>query len=173
MSRAWAWPLAFAALVALLAFGLGRDPAQVSSPLLGKPLPAFAGEELARPGTAFDPARLRGSWSLLNVWASWCAACRDEHAVLLELAAALPVYGVNHRDHRADALRWLEVYGDPYRASVFDPDGEVGIELGVYKVPESFLLDPDGVVRFKHAGALTAELARREILARVRGTARR
>ena len=167
MSRAWAWPLAFAALVALLGFGLGRDPAQVSSPLVGKPLPAFAAAELARPEAPFDPARLRGSWSLLNVWASWCAACRDEHAVLLELSRVLPVYGVNHRDDRADALRWLEVYGDPYRASAFDPDGEVGIELGVYKVPESFLLDPDGVVRFKHAGALTAALARREILARV------
>ena len=170
MSRAWLWPLVFAALVALLGFGLGRDPAQVSSPLLGKPLPAFAAAELARPETVFDPARLRGSWSLLNVWASWCAACRDEHAVLLELSRRLPVYGVNHRDDRADALRWLEVYGDPYRASVFDPDGEVGIELGVYKVPESFLIDPDGVVRFKHAGALTAALARREILARVGGT---
>ena len=172
MSRAWAWPAAFAALVALLALGLGRDPAQVSSPLLGKPLPAFAAEDLARPGTAFDPGRLRGSWSLLNVWASWCATCRDEHAVLLELAGQLPVYGVNHRDGRADALRWLEVYGDPYRASAFDPDGEVGIELGVYKVPESFLIDPDGVVRYRRAGALTAELARREILARAAETPR-
>lgn len=172
MNRAWVWPALFALLVALLALGLGRDPARVSSPLLGKPLPAFAAEDLARPGTPFDPGRLRGSWSLLNVWASWCATCRDEHAVLLELAGQLPVYGVNHRDGRADALRWLEVYGDPYRASAFDPDGEVGIELGVYKVPESFLIDPDGVVRYRRAGALTAELARREILARAAETPR-
>ena len=165
MNRWW-WPGLFAALVVLLAAGLARDPTRVSSPLVDRPLPAVRAELLADPARRFDAAALRGQWSLLNVWASWCVACIEEHALLLEAAGRLPVYGINHRDARADALRWLRRHGNPYRATMHDPDGRVGIEFGIYKVPETFLIDPGGIVRYRHAGVLTEEVLRREFFAR-------
>ena len=167
MIRGWLPMVVFASLVAVLAFGLTRDPSRVSSPLVGLPVPDFRAERLASAEEGFDSATLRGEWSLLNVWASWCATCLDEHPLLMRLSQRVALYGINHRDTREEARNWLRVHGDPYRASAFDEHGEVGIELGVYKVPETFLLDPDGVIRYKHVGALDEEAYRRQILARI------
>lgn len=169
MIRGWLAVAAFAGLVAVLAFGLTRDPSHVSSPLLGQPVPAFQAERVASADESFDSATLRGEWSLLNVWASWCATCLEEHDLLMRLSQQLALYGINHRDTREEARNWLQVYGNPYRASAFDPHGEMGIELGVYKVPESFLLDPNGIIRYKHIGALDEDAYRQQILARIRG----
>ena len=169
MIRGWLVVAVFAMLVAVLAFGLTRDPSRVSSPLVGLPVPVFQAERVASADENFDSATLRGEWSLLNVWASWCATCLEEHELLMRLSQQLALYGINHRDTRDEAQNWLQVYGNPYRASAFDKHGEVGIELGVYKVPETFLLDPDGVIRYKHVGALDEEAYRQQILTRVRG----
>ena len=169
MIRGWWVVVVFAGLVAVLAFGLTRDPSRVSSPLVGLPVPAFQAERVASADENFDSATLRGEWSLLNVWASWCTTCLEEHELLMRLSQQLALYGINHRDTRDEAQNWLQVYGNPYRASAFDKHGEVGIELGVYKVPETFLLDPDGVIRYKHIGALDEEAYQQQILARIRG----
>ena len=168
MMRGWFGVIAFAALIGMLALGLTRDPSRISSPLIDLPVPAFQAERLGAAEEIFDSATLRGEWSLLNVWASWCTTCLEEHELLMRLSQQLAVYGINHRDTRDEARNWLKVYGNPYRANAFDQDGEVGIELGVYKVPETFLLDPDGVVRYKHIGALDEGVYRQEILARIR-----
>ena len=168
MIRGWLAVAVFVGLVAMLAFGLTRDPSRVSSPLIGLPVPVFQAERLASADEHFDSTALRGEWSLLNVWASWCTTCLEEHELLMRLSQQLALYGINHRDTRDEARNWLQVYGNPYRASAFDEHGEVGIELGVYKVPETFLLDPDGVIRYKHVGALDEEAYQQQILARVR-----
>ncbi len=168
MMRGWLGVAAFAVLVVVLAIGLTRDPSRVSSPLVGQPVPAFQAERLGSAEENFDSAALRGEWSLLNVWASWCATCLEEHDLLMRLSEQLALYGINHRDTRDEAQNWLQVYGNPYRSSAFDEHGEVGIELGVYKVPETFLLDPEGVIRYKHIGALDEDTYRQEILARIR-----
>ena len=168
MMRGWLGVAAFAVLVVVLAIGLTRDPSRVSSPLVGQPVPAFQAERLGSAEENFDSAALRGEWSLLNVWASWCATCLEEHDLLMRLSEQLALYGINHRDTRDEAQNWLQVYGNPYRSSAFDEHGEVGIELGVYKVPETFLLDPEGVIRYKHIGALDEDAYRQEILARIR-----
>ncbi len=169
MMRGWLVVVVFAGLVVMLAIGLTRDPSRVSSPLVGLPVPAFQAERLSSAEEKFDSAVLRGEWSLLNVWASWCTTCLEEHELLMRLSQQLALYGINHRDTRDEARNWLQVYGNPYRSSAFDEYGEVGIELGVYKVPETFLLDPDGVIRYKHIGALDEKAYREEILARIRG----
>ena len=169
MIRRWLAVGIFAGLVVVLAFGLTRDPSRVSSPLVGFPVPVFQVERLESVDERFDSTEIRGEWSLLNVWASWCATCLEEHELLMRLSQQLALYGINHRDTRDEARNWLQVYGNPYRASAFDEHGEVGIELGVYKVPETFLLDPAGVIRYKHVGALDEKAYREEILARIRG----
>ena len=169
MMRGWLVVIVFAALVVMLAIGLTRDPSRVSSPLVGLPVPAFQAERLSSAEETFDSSTLRGEWSLLNVWASWCTTCLEEHDLLMRLSQQLALHGINHRDTRDEARNWLKVYGNPYRSSAFDKHGEVGIELGVYKVPETFLLDPDGVIRYKHVGALDEKAYREEILARIRG----
>ena len=168
MIRGWLAVAVFVGLVAVLALGLMRDPSRVSSPLIGLPVPDFQAERVVSADENFDSGMLRGEWSLLNVWASWCTTCLEEHELLTRLSQQLALYGINHRDTRDEAQNWLRVYGNPYRASAFDKYGEVGIELGVYKVPETFLLDPDGVIRYKHIGALDEETYRQQILARIR-----
>ncbi|HKO60756.1 MAG TPA: DsbE family thiol:disulfide interchange protein [Pyrinomonadaceae bacterium] len=147
----------FLALVAFLAIGLGRDPREVPSPLINKPAPAFRLVELKNPSRSFSSDQMRGQVWLLNVWASWCIACRDEHPMLLELARrnAIPIYGLNYKDKPTDAISWLNELGDPYVLSVSDLDGRVGIDYGVYGAPETFLIDRDGVIRFKHIGPMT------------------
>lgn len=153
-----ALPLALlAALVGLMAYGLRLDPRSVPSPLLGRPLPPLVLPVLGDPRARWRSADLRGQPFVLNVWASWCAACREEHALLLELARTgrFAVYGLNYRDARGAALAWLSRWGDPYVLSAYDPEGTAGIELGVYAVPETFLVDAEGRVRYKHTGPLT------------------
>lgn len=159
-------PLAiFLALVGFLAAGLKLDPKEVPSPLIGKPAPDFALTRLDQPTLTIRRADLLGKVWMLNVWASWCTACREEHPVLLDFAKRrlVPVYGLNYKDQRGAGLRWLASFGDPYETSLYDPEGRVGIDWGVYGVPETFVIDQQGVVRYKHIGPLTPEVLRERI----------
>ncbi len=156
----------FVAMVCLLGVGLGLNPREVPSPLVGKPVPQFRLPTLAQPDTFISTQDLRGKVWVLNVWASWCTACRVEHPVLLDLAktASVPLYGLNYKDNRAKALVWLGNFGDPYRQSLSDTDGLVGIDFGVYGVPETFVIDREGVIRLKLTGPVTPEAVRDTIL---------
>jgi cytochrome c biogenesis protein CcmG, thiol:disulfide interchange protein DsbE len=159
-------PLAvFFGLVAFLAAGLKLDPKEVPSPLIGKPAPSFSLTRLDNPSQSIRQADMIGKVWMLNVWASWCVACREEHPLLVEFSKQkiLPVYGLNYKDGRADGLQWLTKFGNPYDASLFDSDGRVGIDWGVYGVPETFIMDRQGVVRFKHIGPLNPEVIRTKI----------
>ncbi|MEW6707855.1 MAG: DsbE family thiol:disulfide interchange protein [Pseudomonadota bacterium] len=156
----------FIVLVGFLAAGLQRDPREVPSPLIGKPAPAFALPQLHDAARTLRRDDLRGQVWMLNVWASWCGACRDEHPLLMAFAQRklLPVYGLNYKDTRPEGQAWLARWGDPYDASLFDADGRVGIDFGVYGVPETFIIDQQGVVRFKHIGPLTPEVIEQRIV---------
>ncbi|HBB86897.1 MAG TPA: DsbE family thiol:disulfide interchange protein [Blastocatellia bacterium] len=156
----------FILLVAFLAIGLRHDPHEVPSPLIDKPAPAFQLAQLKDPSRTFSAADMRGKVWLLNVWASWCVTCRDEHPLLLQYArsGALPIYGLNYKDKREDALSWLGELGDPYVLSVSDNDGRVGIDYGVYGAPETYLIDRDGVIRFKQIGPVTPDIWQEKIL---------
>ena len=159
-------PLAvFLGLVAFLAKGLQLDPREVPSPLIGKPAPPFKLARLDDPAATISREDLLGKVWILNVWASWCVACREEHPTLVEFARRkqVPIYGLNYKDVRADGLAWLGRLGNPYDASLFDADGRLGIDFGVYGVPETFVIDRQGVVRFKHIGPLTPEVLRDRI----------
>ncbi len=163
----YAIPLAiFLGLVAFLAIGLGRDPREIPSPLINRPAPQFQLPQLHQPSKSFAAADMRGKVWLLNVWASWCFSCREEHPLLLKFArsGAIPLYGLNTKDKRADATAWLEELGDPYVLSASDLDGRVSIDFGVYGAPETFLIDRDGVIRFKYVGPLTQELLDSKII---------
>jgi cytochrome c biogenesis protein CcmG/thiol:disulfide interchange protein DsbE len=156
----------FILLVAFLAIGLRHDPHEVPSPLIDKPAPAFQLAQLRDPSKTFSAADMRGKVWLLNVWASWCITCRDEHPLLLQYArsGALPIYGLNYKDKREDALSWLGELGDPYVLSASDNDGRVGIDYGVYGAPETYLIDRDGVIRFKQIGPVTPDIWQEKIL---------
>lgn len=147
----------FGALVALLFVGLRLNPSEVPSPLIDKPAPAFSLPQLHAPDKTLSGQDLLGKAYLLNVWASWCASCRVEQPVLMRLAQTkqIEMYGLNYKDQHPDALRWLEMFGNPYVASVADLDGRVGIDWGVYGVPETFVIDRSGVIRYKHIGPVT------------------
>jgi len=163
----WSLPLAiFVVVLAFLFVGLFRDPREVPSPLIGKPAPAFSLARLHEPQARLSTQDMRGQVWLLNVWASWCVSCRVEHPLLLQLAKtnAVPIYGLDYKDKPDDALAWLAQHGDPYRASIVDGDGRVGIDYGVYGVPETFLIDKAGVIRYKQIGPLTAEALQQKIL---------
>lgn len=160
-------PLAvFVVLVIFLAIGLGHDPREVPSPLINKPAPAFQLPQLHDSSRTFSAQEMRGKVWLLNVWASWCVSCRDEHPVLLELSRTkqLPIYGLNHKDKREDGLAWLSDFGDPYVLSAADADGRVSIDYGVYGVPETYLIDRNGIIRFKQIGPVTPEVLQNKIL---------
>jgi len=160
-------PLAlFAVLVGFLFRGLSLDPKIVPSPLVGKPMPSFILTRLKSPEITIGDQDIKGKVSVLNIWATWCVSCRAEHEVLLELArtGVAPIYGLNYKDTRAKAVRWLEQLGDPYTANAFDADGRVGIDWGVYGAPETFVLDAKGIIRHKHIGPLTSEILRTDIL---------
>ena len=160
-------PLAlFVGLVIFLAIGLRRDPHEVPSPLINKPAPAFQLPQLHEQAKTFSPQEMRGKVWLLNVWASWCISCREEHPVLLALARSGEVllYGLNYKDQRNDAIAWLDELGNPYLLSAADLDGRVGIDYGVYGAPETYLIDRDGVIRFKHIGPLTPEVIQGTLL---------
>ena len=160
------WPLvAFLVLAGFLAFGLKLDPREVPSPLIDKPAPAFSATLLSKPDVTMGKQDLTGKVWLLNVWASWCVACRDEHPVLVEFAkrGVVPVYGLNYKDQRPAAFSWLRQGGNPYVDSFFDADGRIGIDYGVYGVPETFVIDRQGMIRYKHIGPLTPEVLREKI----------
>jgi cytochrome c biogenesis protein CcmG/thiol:disulfide interchange protein DsbE len=158
--------VAFAVLAGFLAVGLRLDPHEVPSPLVGKPAPAFRLATLADPARQLGPADLRGKVWLLNVWASWCSSCREEHEVMLELAKrnVVPIYGLDYKDRPDDARSWLDQLGNPYTATLSDLDGRVGIDYGVYGVPETYVIDKDGVIRHKHIGPVTREVLDRKIV---------
>lgn len=156
----------FVVLVVFLAIGLGLKPREVPSPLIGKPAPVFRLAQLHSDGANLGREDLLGQVWLLNVWASWCVSCREEHPVLLDLAKRnlVPIYGLNYKDQRDAALGWLRQFGDPYVLSVVDRDGRVGIDYGVYGVPETFVIDKAGVVRYKQIGPVTPEALKNKIL---------
>ena len=156
----------FIVLVAFLAIGLRHDPHEVPSPLINKAAPAFQLPQLKDPSRVFSAQDMRGRVWLLNVWASWCVTCRDEHPFLLQYArsGALPIYGLNYKDKREDALGWLGELGDPYVLSAADLDGRVGIDYGVYGAPETYLIDREGIIRFKQVGPVTPDIWQKKIL---------
>ncbi len=156
----------FLVLVVFLGVGLQLDPREVPSPLIDKPAPAFEVARLHEPGKRIGTDQLRGQVWLLNVWASWCVACRSEHPHLVALArqGLVPIYGLNYKDERADALRWLQQFGDPYTVSAHDLDGRVGLDYGVYGVPETFLIDREGVIRYKHIGPVDPDIINNTIM---------
>ncbi len=160
-------PLAvFLVLVGFLAVGLGLKPSEVPSPLIGKPAPQFSLPKLSDPSKTFSPTDMKGQVWLLNVWASWCVACKQEHPLLMELAKKniVPIVGLDYKDQRDPALEFLRRGGDPYLLSAVDESGRVGIDYGVYGVPETFLIDKQGIIRYKHIGPITPKSLQETIL---------
>lgn len=160
MSRRWLYiaPLiVFVAMAIFLAIGLTRDAGKVPSPLVGKPVPEFRLPLVADPERELGPADFRGEVYLLNVWATWCVSCRQEHEVLMAASREpdVRIVGLDYKDDRNSARRWLDQLGDPYVTTLFDERGRAGIELGVYGTPETFVIDADGIVRYKHIGPMT------------------
>jgi len=149
--------VAFVLLIVVFSFGLFNDPRELPSPFLGEQAPTFQLPSLTEPGKIVGSADYAGKFALVNVWATWCGGCRQEHPFLLELqrTGVIPIYGLNWRDTRPEALSWIRQLGDPYEFSAFDEDGRVGIDWGVYGAPETFLINADGIVLHKHLGPLT------------------
>jgi cytochrome c biogenesis protein CcmG, thiol:disulfide interchange protein DsbE len=156
----------FAVLVGFLAVGLKLDPREVPSPLIGKPAPGFALARLDDANTMVRREDMLGKVWMLNVWASWCVTCHEEHPHLLALARSkqLPIIGLNYKDKQPDGQQWLARFGNPYEMSLFDLDGRVGIDFGVYAVPETFIIDKRGVIRFKQIGAVTPQVIQTKIM---------
>lgn len=169
MSRYLAPLLIVAIMIPVFVIGLNRDPSEIPSPLLDKPAPQFELPRLKDPDTMVGSADYEGTLALVNVWATWCVGCRQEHDYLMRLAAEIdiPIYGLNWRDRRDDALVWLQQLGDPYVASAYDEDGRVGIDWGVYGAPETFLISPDGVILHKHISPMTERIWQEEFLPRI------
>ena len=157
--------LAFVVLVGLLAIGLQRDPRQVPSPLIGKPAPAFELPLLHQPDKTFSQKDMLGTVWVMNVWASWCPPCLVEHPVVSDLARSgiAPVVGLNYKDEREDALPWLKRNGDPFKFSIYDAAGRIAIDYGVYGVPETYVIDGKGVIRYKHIGPVTPEVVEKKL----------
>ena len=181
--------LLFIGLAGFLAFGLTLNPREVPSPLIDKPAPNFKLARVDDPASAFALEEMRGQVWLLNVWASWCVACRQEHPLLVRMAKQklVPLVGLNYKEVRGDgalnvrgmaleaetamaverARGWLSDHGDPYVLSVLDIDGRVGIDFGVYGVPETFLIDAEGRIRYKHIGPITPDSLQQVIMPKV------
>jgi len=164
----------FIALAVALAWGLTRDPGELPSVLIGKPVPEFALPPVQGRTLGLSSDDLRGEVSLVNVFASWCTACRDEHPLFMRLSASgvVPIHGLNYRDRPEDAAGWLDELGDPYTRTGADRNGRVGIDWGVYGVPETFVVGPDGRIAYKHVGPVTERALKETILplvARLRG----
>ncbi|MDP3621052.1 MAG: DsbE family thiol:disulfide interchange protein [Polynucleobacter sp.] len=156
----------FIVLLGFLAVGLQLNPREVPSPLINKSAPLFNLPVLGKEGTTFSPEEMRGKVWVLNVWASWCVACREEHPYLVDFAKTqtTPLLGLDYKDKPEDALRWLKEHGNPYVLSISDLKGQVGIDYGVYGVPETFVIDQAGVIRLKHIGPLTPQAIQEKIL---------
>ena len=160
----------FLVLAVFLAAGLGLNPREVPSPLIDKAAPAFRLPQLQEPGKSLGTDDLKGRVWILNVWASWCVACLEEHPILVDFSKqnALPIYGLNYKDRREDALQWLGKHGNPYTLSIEDNDGRVGIDYGVYGVPETYVIDRNGIIRYKRIGPVTVPILQEKILPLVR-----
>jgi cytochrome c biogenesis protein CcmG/thiol:disulfide interchange protein DsbE len=156
----------FVILTGFLAVGLRLDPHEVPSPLVNKPAPDFRVSQVDQPELQFGSTDLKGKVWLLNVWASWCVACREEHPVLMQFARSqmLPIVGLDYKDQRKDAMGVVKRSGNPYDIMAFDGDGKVGIDYGVYGVPESYLIDKNGIIRYKHIGPITQEALNKTII---------
>jgi cytochrome c biogenesis protein CcmG/thiol:disulfide interchange protein DsbE len=156
----------FLVLAGFLGIGLTLNPREVPSPLVGKPAPSFRLAQLHQPDAVVTEKDMLGKVWILNVWASWCVACREEHPILVELAKknVVPLLGLNYKDDRPNGIAWLERHGNPYVMSLYDRDGRVGIDYGVYGVPETFVIDRQGVIRYKRIGVVTPEILRDRIL---------
>ena len=178
-SNRWRWAIlllpliAFLLLVGFLLRGLFSDPTELSSALVGKPVPQFSVPNLYNTDERFDESILRGQPLLLNVWATWCPTCRAEHEYLNELAAqGVPIVGLNYKDDSlAKAVDWLNTLGDPYIANLFDANGAVALEFGVYGAPETFLIDADGNIQYSHVGDVNERVWRGELGQRYRALA--
>jgi cytochrome c biogenesis protein CcmG/thiol:disulfide interchange protein DsbE len=155
----------FLVLAVFLGIGLNLDPREVPSPLIDKPAPAFKAASMIKPEETIKREDLAGKVWVLNVWASWCAPCRDEHPLWVDLArrGVVPIYGLNYKDDRKAGLALLQRMGNPYAESLSDPDGRIAIDYGVYAVPETFVIDRNGVIRFKHIGPITPAVLREKI----------
>ena len=150
----------FIAIAIFLAIGLKLKPSEIPSPLLDKPAPAFSAPKLNAPAEKLSPADLKGKVWIFNVWASWCASCREEHPVFNQFAkqqTGIILVGLNYKDKPEDANKWLSMLGNPYSDSIMDQDGRIGLDWGVYGVPETFVIDKKGMVRYKHTGPVKAE----------------
>ena len=162
--------VAFAVMIPIFVIGLGRNKNEIPSPLLEQQAPQFELPSLEDAGTIVGSKSYAGEVALVNVWATWCVGCRAEHEFLMELSrrSEIPIFGLNWRDQRDSALRWLDQLGDPYFATAYDEDGRVGIDWGVYGAPETFLVGADGTVIYKHISPLTEEVWQKEFLPRIR-----
>ena len=161
----------FVVVVGFLAVGLTLNPRDLPSPLVGRPAPDFSLPQLYDQEKIFSPKEMKGKVWLLNVWASWCAACKEEHPVLIHLAQSgvVPIYGMDYKDKREEALAWLkEQGGNPYVVIAVDESGRVGIDYGVYGVPETYVIDKAGVIRYKQIGPLCEDTVQGKILPLVR-----
>ncbi len=162
---------AFLTLVGFFAVGLKLDPREVPSPLINKPAPAFKLPVMNEAGKTFSPEDMRGQVWLLNVWASWCSACREEHPLLMEMSrsGAVPLVGLDYKDTDAEGAAILSQAGNPYKVVATDADGRVGIDYGVYGVPETYVIDKAGIIRYKQIGPITEEALRDKIMPLVKG----
>lgn len=160
----------FMIVAAFLFIGLGLNPHEVPSPLVGKPAPAFSLPQLHEPEKQFSLQDMKGKVWLFNVWASWCTACEYEHPLFMELSRQnlVPLYGMDYKDKREDGMAWLQKHGNPYTLVVSDAEGRVGIEYGVYGVPETYLIDKQGVIQYKHIGMVTEKDLSEKILPMVK-----
>ncbi len=156
----------FIALLGFLYIGLHLNPREIPSPFIGKPAPSFKLTQLGKPDKTISNQDMLGKVWLLNVWASWCVSCRQEHPVLMHFAktGAVPIIGLNYKDKRDEGTAWLSEFGNPYLTSAFDADGRVGIDFGVYGVPETFVIDKKGVIRMKYTGPITPEAISQKLL---------
>ena len=161
--------VAVVVFIPILILGLNTDPTKLPSPYIGKPAPQFELPGLKDPSITVTTASLEGRMTLVNIWATWCVGCRAEHQYLMQLAqqGTIPIYGINWRDSRTQALSWLEQLGDPYVVSGFDADARVGIDWGAYGAPESFLVNPQGIVLYRFAGPLNQAIWEREFEPRI------
>jgi cytochrome c biogenesis protein CcmG/thiol:disulfide interchange protein DsbE len=156
----------FIALLLFLGVGLRLNPREIPSPFIGKAAPAFSLTQLHEADKSISPQDMLGKVWLLNVWASWCVSCRQEHPVLMDFSTqgVVPIIGLNYKDDREEGLKWLRQFGNPYQLSAFDAKGKVGIDYGVYGVPETFVIDKRGVIRYKHIGPVTPEVIAEKLL---------
>ncbi|MFT3742008.1 MAG: DsbE family thiol:disulfide interchange protein [Gammaproteobacteria bacterium] len=160
--------LLFVVVMGFLWKGLQQDPHQLSSALLNKPLPVFSYPDLFKPQQQITPQQFLGKVTLLNVWATWCVTCQVEHPTFVDIAKQVNLIGLNYKDDAHAAIQWLQQHTNPYQRVIFDPQGTLGIDLGVYGTPETFLIDQQGIIRYKFIGPITPEVWQQQLLPQVR-----